>query len=398
MHNLFSLFEVCVLTGIVQGFVIAFLILSSSKKADSKLLLSLVLIVFNVLCIRILILTTGLWETRYIKFFPLPFELAIPPLLWLYICSLVNEDFKLTKDKLLHLIPFALSLGYSLLVYISALPKTGEEKDIVANTFYFNEVKNAEDYLMIVSSVIYWILGLRRILKYRHWVNTHVSNTDYPTYTWMRNVAFLIGVLIITLAAAILLDDVADLGARTFAHWQFFFIYLAALIYYLGFKGYLVADRPALAFNTPQQTTHTGLHSFQDLAEAPIPVEKFSRVPEEKAFELAKGIEDVLIVQKLYLDSDLSLNKLASALNAAPANVSFVINTHFNKSFRQLINEFRVGEVKKRLADPASRQYALTGIGFECGFNSEASFYRIFKSVTGMSPKEYADRISSAPK
>jgi len=31
----------------------------------------------------------------------------------------------------------------------------------------------------------------------------------------------------------------------------------------------------------------------------------------------------------------------------------------------------------------------LLGVAIECGFNSEASFYRIFRQLEGMSPNEY---------
>jgi methylphosphotriester-DNA--protein-cysteine methyltransferase len=45
-------------------------------------------------------------------------------------------------------------------------------------------------------------------------------------------------------------------------------------------------------------------------------------------------------------------------------------------SFRNLINNYRVEEVKKRLGDPPSHLSVL-GMALDCGFNSKASFYRI---------------------
>jgi AraC-like DNA-binding protein len=73
----------------------------------------------------------------------------------------------------------------------------------------------------------------------------------------------------------------------------------------------------------------------------------------------------------------------------SPVAVSRVINSELKKNFRNLVNEYRVEEVKTRLNDPRSIQLSLLGIAYECGFNSEASFYRIFKNVVGVSPKEY---------
>ncbi|MEJ0105739.1 MAG: helix-turn-helix domain-containing protein [Bacteroidota bacterium] len=53
------------------------------------------------------------------------------------------------------------------------------------------------------------------------------------------------------------------------------------------------------------------------------------------------------------------------------------------------MNEYRVDKVKQRLNDPGSARLSILGIAYECGFNSEASFYRIFKDIAGVSPKEY---------
>ena len=93
--------------------------------------------------------------------------------------------------------------------------------------------------------------------------------------------------------------------------------------------------------------------------------------------------------EKLYLDPEFSLEKLAQRLSMSQVAVSRVINSELNKNFRNLVNEYRIEEVKMRLKDSRSSQFSLLGIAYECGFNSEASFYRIFKNMVGLSPKEY---------
>jgi AraC-like DNA-binding protein len=57
------------------------------------------------------------------------------------------------------------------------------------------------------------------------------------------------------------------------------------------------------------------------------------------------------------------------------------------------VNSYRVEEVKKRLGNLKYEHLSLTGIAFDCGFNSEASFYRIFRQQTGYSPKSYLQLI-----
>jgi AraC-like DNA-binding protein len=58
-------------------------------------------------------------------------------------------------------------------------------------------------------------------------------------------------------------------------------------------------------------------------------------------------------------------------------------------NFNDYVNQFRVGEVKKKLLQAEWAHLTITGIAFESGFNSKASFQRIFKEQTGMSPSEF---------
>jgi AraC-like DNA-binding protein len=53
------------------------------------------------------------------------------------------------------------------------------------------------------------------------------------------------------------------------------------------------------------------------------------------------------------------------------------------------VNEYRVEAVKRRMLDPAQPPLTLVGLAFECGFNSQATFQRAFRSATGQSPGEY---------
>jgi AraC-like DNA-binding protein len=65
------------------------------------------------------------------------------------------------------------------------------------------------------------------------------------------------------------------------------------------------------------------------------------------------------------------------------------LNNHLNKSFNEFVNEYRIEEVKKRLVEKGNEHLTISGIALDCGFNSQATFQRAFKHVTGVSPKEY---------
>jgi len=73
--------------------------------------------------------------------------------------------------------------------------------------------------------------------------------------------------------------------------------------------------------------------------------------------------------------------------------LSYVINKGFAKNFNDLINEYRIEEVKSKLA--AADDSTLLAVAFDAGFNSKATFNRAFKKFTGLSPKEFQESLKS---
>lgn len=62
------------------------------------------------------------------------------------------------------------------------------------------------------------------------------------------------------------------------------------------------------------------------------------------------------------------------------------------KSFNEFVNEYRVNAFKQEAMQPKMSHLTIAGIAFECGFNSQATFQRTFKQITGMSPSEFKSR------
>ncbi len=102
--------------------------------------------------------------------------------------------------------------------------------------------------------------------------------------------------------------------------------------------------------------------------------------------ELAMRIEHLFELDKVYQEPAYSRADLAKELNVSETIVSRVINLHFQKSFPQIINEHRVEDAKRMLAQTDA---AMTTVAEETGFNSIATFNRVFKDVTGVSPSDY---------
>jgi len=113
------------------------------------------------------------------------------------------------------------------------------------------------------------------------------------------------------------------------------------------------------------------------------------REPANREQTTALRIRNLLERERHHLNPDLSLSTFAALLNMPPHQVSRILSETMNTSFSELINRYRVEEAKRRLTDPRCAQLRIITIGLEAGFNSKASFNRLFKDMTGTTPSQY---------
>ena len=116
--------------------------------------------------------------------------------------------------------------------------------------------------------------------------------------------------------------------------------------------------------------------------------EKSTLTPEQ-ADSYLQQLDTLMERERPFLNSKLKLPELARRLRISPHHLSQVINERRHQNFFDFINEYRIAEVKKLLADPAKQHLNLLGLAFEVGFNNKTSFNIAFKKHTGMTPSEY---------
>jgi AraC-like DNA-binding protein len=97
--------------------------------------------------------------------------------------------------------------------------------------------------------------------------------------------------------------------------------------------------------------------------------------------------------EKLYLNPELNLAILSKHTSLQQKIISAVLNQHIQKSFNVFVNEYRVEAFKERIRQADRENLTMAGIAAECGFNSQATFQRTFKEITGMSPSDYKKSV-----
>jgi AraC-like DNA-binding protein/ketosteroid isomerase-like protein len=94
-------------------------------------------------------------------------------------------------------------------------------------------------------------------------------------------------------------------------------------------------------------------------------------------------------VEKIYLNSEMTLPALAGLMECSVNHLSQVINAGFGASFYDYLNSYRIEEAKRILGGDDSASQAILDIPFEVGFNTNSAFYAAFKKSTGQTPAQY---------
>ena len=108
--------------------------------------------------------------------------------------------------------------------------------------------------------------------------------------------------------------------------------------------------------------------------------------------ELFGKLEHLMREEHVYRSNDISLDKLASLLGSNRTYISRVINRYADKTFWGYVNMYRIAEATEILSDlDLHRQ--IKNIYETLGYNSAASFFRVFREETGISPSRYREEV-----
>jgi AraC-like DNA-binding protein len=109
----------------------------------------------------------------------------------------------------------------------------------------------------------------------------------------------------------------------------------------------------------------------------------------EQMREYKIKLEEIMHSEQLFLRSDLTLPRLAKAVNCSVNHLSQVINSGFGMSFFDYLNKYRVQYAMTLLGTTSQQNSVILNIAFAVGFNSNSAFYAAFKKCVGQTPAQY---------
>ena len=106
--------------------------------------------------------------------------------------------------------------------------------------------------------------------------------------------------------------------------------------------------------------------------------------------ELMRRITALMEEKQLFKVSDLKVSDIANELRTNARYVSDCIKNSTNYSFTQYVNSYRIQHAQQIMRDFPDQK--ISTIFLDSGFTNETTFFRAFKAITGMTPKDWRNQ------
>jgi len=383
MFPSFNLYSTPLLILVIQGLILVGLLSKRyvEKKNTSDSILAILLLIT---CYQQICYTVGFmgWYDTFrntkINYFLIPAATTIAPLIYVYVKSITKSNFKFEKAYWAHfIIPITLVV-YRLSIFTYDALQSG-----------FNETQNGVLKVLVDEAImqpivavidfsvmlLYLAFTIQLFINYRQKIKQYFSNVFKLELNWIRN--FLLVFTFLFLYGSI--QTVVGVFITDLDYKERWLLNLAMAIctIYVGLKGYFTDTTKLNKLNfsfSPKQIS--------------IP-EDHSATKKEIEKTAITAIAELMEREKPFLNPDLNLSELASQANLTRGQLSEIINSGFQMNFNDFVNSYRVNTFKSMLKEGKHEQLSLLGVAYECGFNSKATFNRVFKKLTSFSPTQY---------
>lgn len=362
----FNIWALLILLGAVHGFFLALVLALRKGNQPANCIFALLLLCMAMHLAEYAITITGLvFRFPHLMFSTYPLLFVVGPLFYLYILAYMGGDIGWNWKTLRHFIPALVVLLLFLPFYLqNGKEKTGFFLEATRNAF--REVPPEQFMLMLAQALqmLAYLCASHRLIGRKQEELARLSaNGNLLKVSWLQKatLVFLAFTAFFLLITVLLIFS----GQYRFEIDYLVLLALAVLVYAVG---YVALMQPTL-FNEPI---------------------RFSRattlLPGETAQQIRKALLDYMETQKPFLEEGLRLDDLAAALDAPAHHISEVLSNELHTNFFDFVNGYRVEKAKALLRSPEFRDAKILAIAFDSGFGNKATFNRVFKKFTGLTP------------
>lgn len=391
-----TVIDIVFFVGALQGFILTGLLYSMKTNVISNRLLGLLTSFWAIILLVFALQSYGL-HTAYPHLLNTLSLLMFAwfPLLFLTVKYLVGSYHNFQKKDLLHFTPILICI----LLFLDFYGRSGEEKiEMVRNPDgLFEFASMVYEEMLAIQGIVYSVLTLLLLKSYKRRVVDFHANVDKSILVGLRIgvqlslIAWIFGIIGNMIERAEI-----DPGFDIFL---FVYLFFVAIIYIISIialrsgevyklKGSNAADLLGAEMSTVNNS------SYEERQVSNPVIKSLSEKEEELETELNNKLLDYMNESKPYLNPDFSLQALSDDLYVSRHQLSSIINKKQGMNFFEFVNSYRIDEVKKLMDDLSNDEMKNYELAYEAGFNSKATFYRIFKQMTGQTPSDYRAKQS----
>lgn len=97
-------------------------------------------------------------------------------------------------------------------------------------------------------------------------------------------------------------------------------------------------------------------------------------------------VEKAMKYVREHYSEDVKASEIAEWLNITPNHFSYIFKQNSGKNFKEFINDVRISQAQRLLASTNDKVFEIAD---QVGYKEYKYFVSVFKTVTGMTPKEY---------
>ncbi|WP_412066331.1 helix-turn-helix domain-containing protein [Rhizobium sp. SYY.PMSO] len=277
-------------------------------------------------------------------------SLAIPPMTWLVLSSLIGRSKEANKQRDM-MVALGSAASFVIAVNIAAL----------LDYFVFAEA---------ISIGVYMVYGAAFIVV--AYLSDHESMESQPLHMlFPARLASLVAGCMFLLSAIIDLIIACDIQwnnssiSSALVGYGNLFMLLVLISLFLG-----VGSRPIIP-------------------SAEADAEEDSRRDDRLNQEIVDRLDRLMTDTKLFRDESLSLDRLARKLGQPSRQISTAVNSLRAMNVPQYVNTFRIADACDLLE---TTNESITEIIYKTGFTTKSNFHREFQRITGYSPGAWRKR------
>ncbi len=354
-------------TSILVLLILALLLLISTKFKGANAYAAAI-IVFTTIPVYVYNLCRAMeWYSvaQYIAPFAFSLNAMLMPLLWLFVRSNFVKNFKLTPIRSLHFLPAIFLFVVYFIIFFSVPVEHRLDWMIQEKAGADTLLGNINSAVVFTQVFVYFILIFLYLYSIKKLIVDNYSQAQWVSKLWIWRFMILVFSLFLIVFVCYLVAPRTD-------EWLFQILNMIAMIY--------------LAYNSMKGAQN------KSTLELPMEMEEKDSILGEDLDTLADyatQIIDYLTDTEAYLNPNLTLYDVSSAMSVSPKKLSKAINHILHKNFFQVVNGFRVEKAKKLLPHYKDDNVTLETIAEQCGFNSAIVFSNVFKKAVGETPAKW---------